>query len=139
MQKLSYATRGRNSASALSWDDVERITRGRIGATVQARCPLCSDFRSTQLKRRSKCLGGQKRSEDYAVFNCLNCGAHGNVFRDAPAPVIDFAERQHQRDTARRRDEAQKQERIIASQRIWNARQPFRGSPAEDYLLRLRG
>jgi len=138
MQKLAYAAGPRNSTSALSWNDVERITGGCIGATVQARCPLCSDFRSTNLNRRSKCLGVQRRSEDYAVFNCLNCGAHGNVFRDDPPPVIDFAERQRQRDLARKRDEAQKQQRVSAAGRIWDSRQPFRNSPAEDYIFDTR-
>src|SRR5262249_15048663 len=139
MSDLAHRAAARNSGVELSWDDAERITQGRIGATVQARCPLCSDFRSTRLKQRSKCLGVQRRSEDYAVFNCLNCGAHGNVFRDARAPVIDFAERQRQRDLARYRDEAHKQQRISAAGRIWDSRQPFRTSPAEDYLLYTRG
>src|SRR5262249_23516174 len=98
-----------------------------------------SDFRSTNAKRRSKCLGIQRRSEDYAVFNCLNCGVHGNVFRDDPQPVIDFAERQRQRDRARQRDETQKQQRIHAASRIWDRRQPFRNSPAEDYIFHTRG
>ncbi|HEX9320492.1 MAG TPA: toprim domain-containing protein [Xanthobacteraceae bacterium] len=139
MQKLALDRARRNSISAISWDDVERITKGRLGVTVQASCPLCSEFRSTREKRRSKCLGVQLRSDDYAVFNCLNCGAHGNVFRDAPAQVIDLAERQRIRDRAKREAEEDRRNRTVAALRLWDEGQPFRGSLAEDYLLHTRG
>jgi hypothetical protein len=139
MQKLAYQAGRRNSISAISWNDVERITRGRFGVTVQAPCPVCSHLRSTRLKQRSKCFGVQVRGDGYAVFNCLNCGAHGNVFRDAPAQVVDFAERQRQRDEARHRAEQDRSERTRSALRLWDQGQPFRGSAAEDYLLRVRG
>jgi putative DNA primase/helicase len=131
MQKLAHEAGGRNS---LDWYDVERITGGRLGVTVQAPCPLCSHLRSTRVKQRSKCLGVQIRGDGYAVFNCLHCGAHGNVFRDAPTQVIDFAERQRQRDEARRRAEDDRQKRIRWALQLWHQGQPFRGSPAETYL-----
>src|SRR6266536_1006877 len=127
-----------NSSASLSWDDVQRIAGGRYGVTVQVPCPLCSDFRSTRAKRRSKCLGVQIRGVDYAVYNCLNCGAHGNVFRDGPAPIIDFAERQRLRDRAQHKAEQDRIERTTAALRLWDIRQPFRGSPAEERLLRAR-
>src|SRR6266700_5365692 len=109
--------------SELAWSDVERITRGRPGRKVLSTCPLCSEHRSPA-NRRARCFAVTLREADFAIFNCLNCGAHGHV-RPDKATVIDFAERQRLRDEARRRDAEDARKRTGRALELWGSRQPF--------------
>jgi len=123
------------TTAAISWSDVERATRGRI---IQARttCPFCSHLRRN---RRERCLDIQQRSDDYAVFHCHHCDAGGNVFRDSLPRRVNPAEQQRRQIITERRFEVERQEKIAAALDIWGQRKPFRGSPAEVYLIETRG
>jgi putative DNA primase/helicase len=133
MQKLSRVTRGRNSASALSWNDVARIAHGRLGRTMAA-CPLCSDYRSTPHKRRSEVLAVTLQQPDFAVYYCNHCEAQGYAHPETSGRVIDFAEQQGLRNAARQHAETDRQRRIKLAIDLWNRREAFRGSVAETYL-----
>jgi hypothetical protein len=135
MQKLAYAAGGRNS---LSWHDVERITRGRLGMT-RSTCPFCSESRGTTASRRAKVFAVTLKDPDFAIFNCVHCGESGYVHPDAPAKIIDFAEHHKRRVEAKRREQEDEQNRIGFALRIWDECLPLHGSPAEVYLRDTRG
>ena len=121
--------------AAISWNDVECITRGRMGQ-ARTTCPFCSHLRRD---RREKCLSVQQRSDDYAVFHCHHCNAGGNVFRDSLPRRVNPAEQQRREIITERRFEVERLEKIAAALDIWAQRKPFRGSPAEVYLIETRG
>lgn len=122
----------------MQWTDAERITRGRFGRTM-ATCPLCSDQRRTPANRHNKCLAVTLIEPEFAVYYCNHCEAKGYVRPDTPSRVVDLAERQRRHDEAKRHAEREKSERKRQALTLWDQAQPFRGSPAEDYLLRARG
>jgi hypothetical protein len=122
----------------ISWEAIQRITHGRLGRTM-ATCPLCSENRRTPQKRHSKVLAVTQREPDFAVYFCNHCGEHGHCHPDTPRPVIDIAEQQRRRDEAKRHAETERQERTRRALELWNAGQPCRGSPIEDYLHYTRG
>jgi putative DNA primase/helicase len=126
--------------SELTWNEVEDITRGRLGET-RAVCPFCSSGRRTALKRKSKVLAVNLREPDFAVFHCHNCDASGYCRPDATSSsrVIDFAERRRRREQTKRQAEQEKQDRTRKALELWDAAEPFRGSPAELYLRHSRG
>src|SRR5437764_13212525 len=70
VKHLAHAAGGRNSASALSWDEVQRLTSGRLGRTM-ALCPLCSDLRRTAQKRRSEVLAVTLLEPDFASTSAI--------------------------------------------------------------------
>lgn len=121
----------------LAWDDVERLAQGRIGRTVRTTCPFCSNSRRA-INRRLKVFAVQLKEPDFAVFNCVHCGARGSLHPDRPR-VIDFTERRAIRQQADRRDREDKERRTGLARELWEARKPFRGSLAERYLRISRG
>jgi Toprim domain-containing protein len=123
--------------NALAWDDVERLTQGRIGRTVCAPCPLCSHVRRSA-NRRKKVFAIQLKEPDFAIFNCMHCGAGGYVHPDRPH-TVDQAERKQQRAYADRREREDRQRRTASALELWEERKPFHGSPAEPYLRVTRG
>jgi putative DNA primase/helicase len=124
--------------SALTWNEIEEITRGRFGE-MMAVCPFCSAGRRTAEKRKRKVLGVKLLKPDFAVFRCNHCEASGYCHPDrASRPVINLAERRRQRAQARRQTEQEKKDRTRAAMELWNEAQPFRGSPAELYLRHSR-
>jgi hypothetical protein len=122
----------------ISWGAIETITQGRFGRTM-AVCPLCSAERRTPQKRHSKVLAVKLLEPEFAVYFCNHCGENGCSHPDAPRRVVDLAEQQRRRDEAKRHAETEKQQRKEQALRLWNEAQPFRGSPAESYLLHTRG
>ena len=134
MRELLHSRCGVN---AISWAEIDGITRGRLGRTM-AICPLCSGGRRTPQKRHSKVLAVTPIEPEFAVFYCNHCEAQGYCRPDAPSRVVDLAERQRRRDEAHRADNA-KQERSRQALALWNEAQPCRGSPIEDYLNYTRG
>jgi hypothetical protein len=112
--------------TSLDWNQIDSITQGRAGRTM-AVCPLCSESRRTPQKRHSN-------------YYCNHCGANGYVHPDRPSRrVVDLAEQQRHREKAKQLAEQERQERIRQAFGIWKQSQPFRGSPAEDYLHHIRG
>jgi hypothetical protein len=122
----------------ITWEVLEAITQGRFGRTM-AVCPLCSAGRHSPQKRTSKVLAVNLLEPEFAVYFCNHCGESGYSHPDAPRRVVDLAEQQRRRDEAGRHAETEKQERKEQALRLWNEGQPFRGSPAESYLLHTRG
>jgi putative DNA primase/helicase len=125
--------------SALTWNEVEDITRGRFGET-SAVCPFCSAGRRTALKRKHKVLSVKLVEPDFAIFHCNHCEASGYCRPDrASRSVVDLAEQRRRREEAERRNEQDRQARTLKALELWNEAQPFRGSPAELYLRHSRG
>jgi hypothetical protein len=123
--------------SAVSWNDIERITGGRFGRTM-AVCPLCSEQRRTIQKRRSKVLAINRTEPDFAVYFCNHCEAQGYVRPDTPGHVVDLVERQRRRGEGDRKLQADKATRSRAALQLFKEAQPYRGSPIEDYLYHTR-
>jgi hypothetical protein len=122
----------------ISWEAIETITQGRFGRTM-AVCPLCSAQRRTPQKRHSKVLAVKLLETEFAVYFCNHCGESGYSHPDAPRRVVDLAEQQRRRDEAKRHAETEKQKRKDQALKLWDEGRPFRGSPAENYLLHTRG
>jgi putative DNA primase/helicase len=123
----------------IAWEFIERITQGRLGYRAMATCPLCSAERRTPQKRHSKVLAVKLLETEFAVYFCNHCGENGCSHPDAPRRVVDLAEQQRRRDEAKRHAETEKQQRKEQALKLWDEGQPFRGSPAESYLLHTRG
>jgi hypothetical protein len=104
-----------------------------------ATCPICSGSRRTPQKRHSKVLAVNLIEPEFAVYYCNHCEARGYCRPDTPSRVVDLAEQQRRHEEAKRHAEKEKQERTRQALMLWNEAQPFRGSPAEDYLHHGRG
>ena len=124
--------------TAISWADIEGITRGRLGRTM-ATCPLCSERRRTPQKRHSKVLAVTLIEPEFAVYYCNHCEAQGYCRPDMASRVVDLAEQQRRREEAKRHVEKEKQERSRQALTLWNEALPCRASPIEDYLYHTRG
>jgi putative DNA primase/helicase len=124
-------------SGTLAWADIESITNGKLGRTMAA-CPLCSDGRRTAQKRHSKVLAVNLVEPEFAVYYCNHCEAQGYCRPQPRSRVIDLAEQQRRREEAKRHAEKEKQNRARQALAIWKEAQSFRGSAAEDYLLRTR-
>jgi Toprim domain len=123
--------------TALAWDDVERLTQGRIGRTVCTPCPLCSHSRRT-INQRKPVFAIKLKAPDFAIFNCVHCGESGYVHPDR-SHVIDLTQRKQLRAKSDRLEREDRQPRTALALQLWDERQPFRGSPAETYLRDTRG
>jgi hypothetical protein len=121
----------------ISWEAIQRITQGRLGRAM-AICPLCSETRRTQQKRRSKVLAVTLFEPEFAVYYCNHCEAQGHCRPDFTSRVVDLAEQQRRRDDAVRQAETEKQERTRRALALWNEGDPYHGSPVEDYLYHTR-
>jgi len=99
---------------ALSWNDVERLTQGRLGKTVRSVCPFCSNSRST-INQRKTVFAVKLKEPDFAVFNCAHCGESGYVHPERSSQVIDLVERQKQRSEAEKREREDRQQRTAAA------------------------
>jgi Toprim domain len=122
--------------TALAWTDVERITRGQLGRTIRLPCPFCSASRKTS-NQRKPVFAVKLKELDFAIFNCMHCGAGGYVHPQA-SRVADFAEAKRRQNEAQRKEREDKQRRTAAALALWNERAPFTGSPAETYLRTTR-
>jgi hypothetical protein len=121
--------------AALSWPDVERITRGQLGRTMRAPCPFCS---ASRRKSRAPVFAVWRDDPDFARFNCAHCGAHGYVRSGlASRPMRSSASSDEV--ALARFAAAEKQRRIASALELWGARESFCGSPAETYLRVSRG
>jgi hypothetical protein len=69
--------------TAISRNDIEGITHGRLGRTM-AMCPLCSGTRRTPQKRHSKVLAVTLIEPEFAVYHCNHCEAQGYCRPDTP-------------------------------------------------------
>ena len=123
--------------TAISWNAIEPITRGRIGRTM-AMCPLCSESRRTPRKRHSKVLAVTLIEPEFAVYYCNHCDAQGYCRPDTPLRVADIAEQQRRRDEAKRHAEKERQKRTRQALTLWNEAQSCRSSPIENYLYYTR-
>jgi putative DNA primase/helicase len=122
----------------ISWETIQHSTQGRFGRTM-AVCPLCSADRRTPQKRHSKVLAINLIEPEFAVYFCNHCGENGYCHPNAPRRVVDLAEQQRRRDEAKRHAETERQKRKDQALKLWDEGQPFRGSPAQSYLLHTRG
>jgi Toprim domain len=122
--------------TAFAWNDIERVTQGRIGRTVRTTCPFCSSSRRT-INQRKTVFAVKLKEPDFAIYNCAHCGESGYIHPHKSA-VIDLAERKV-RAAAAKREREDKQRRTSSALKLWNERKPFRGSPAETYLRDTRG
>jgi hypothetical protein len=123
--------------SALAWSDVERMTAGRVGLTFRVPCPFCSTSRRIG-NQRKPVFAVRLKEPDFAMFNCVHCGASGYVHPRVPANVSS-AERHRLRSEAERQEREHREERTAAALKLWNERTPFSGSPSETYLRETRG
>lgn len=123
--------------TGLSWTDVEHITHGELGRTIQSICPFCSSTRS-RAGQRKPVFAVKLQEPDFAIFNCVHCGEHGYVHPDTPSR-LDPAEYKRRRDRAQRQELDDRQRRIASALALWNECAQFRGSPAESYLRDTRG
>jgi putative DNA primase/helicase len=124
--------------TAISWNAIESIARGRLGRTM-AMCPLCSESRRTPQKCHSKVLAVTLIEPEFAVYYCNHCDAQGYCRPDTPSRVIDLAEQQRRLGEAKRQAEKEKRDRTGQALTLWNEAQPCRGSPIESYLYHTRG
>jgi putative DNA primase/helicase len=124
--------------SSITWEYVQHVTRGRIGRHM-ATCPECSALRRTPQKRNSKVLAITLQEPEFSVHFCNHCEASGYCRPDKPSRPIDLVEQQRRREEARRYAETKKSARTQRALELWHESRPFRGSPAEDYLLYTRG
>jgi putative DNA primase/helicase len=124
--------------TAISWNAIEAVTRGRLGRTMSM-CPLCSESRRTPQKRHSKVLAITLIEPEFAVYYCNHCEAHGYCRPDTPSRVVDLAEQQRRREHAAHHAKQEKQDRTRQALTLWNDAQPCRGSPIESYLCLTRG
>src|SRR5262249_59382726 len=123
--------------NSLSWNDVERITQGRLGRTVRLVCPFCSLSRRRD-NQKKQVFAVRLKEPDFAIYNCAHCGESGYVHPDT-SRVLDLNERKRLRSEADRREREDKQQRTALALQIWNERKPFLGSPADTYLRHSRG
>jgi hypothetical protein len=123
----------------LSWADVARITQGRLGRTVRCACPFCSDTRRRS-NQRKKVFAVCLKDDDFAIYNCVHCGASGYVHPDKQTNrVVDLAEVRRRKAESELREREDKLRRTESALSLWAERQPFFGSPAETYLRVSRG
>lgn len=120
-------------STALTWTDIERITKGQLGRNICVPCPFCSATRRT-INQRRPVFAVKLKEPDFAIYNCAHCGEAGYVHPEKASRVIDLTARKRLREEAERRELEDKQQRTEAALKLWNERQPFRGSPAETYL-----
>jgi hypothetical protein len=123
--------------NALTWSDLERITKGQLGRNIHSPCPFCSRERR-QANQRKPVFAVMLKAPDFAIYNCAHCGESGYVHPDRSAQVIDLVDRKRLREQAERRERAYNQQRTASALDLWNQRKPFRGSPAETYLRDTR-
>ena len=120
--------------SGFAWADVERITGGRLGRNGHSPCPFCSHSRR-QANQRKPVFAVLLKEPDFAVYNCVHCGEAGYIHPDrSSSQTVDLREREPLREEFALRENADVQRRTQAALKIWNDRQPFAGSPAENYL-----
>ena len=124
--------------SAISWEIVEQVSQGKLGR-VMAPCPLCSAGRRSAKNCTRKVLAVTLKEPEFAIFYCNHCGASGYVYPETRSRPIDPTELQRRREEADRHAAQDKQKRTQQALKLWDEGQPFRGSPAEDYLLHTRG
>lgn len=127
-----------SALETISWSDVERITRGRLGRSM-AVCPLCSADRRTPQKRNSKVLAVKLLEPNFAVWFCNHCGANGFSYPENRERIVDIVERQRPQAEAERHARGEREFRKRQALALWTEAQPFRGSPAEAYLADTRG
>jgi putative DNA primase/helicase len=137
MQNYTTAPIGARAAHTISWAEIENITHGRLGRTMST-CPTCSEGRRTPLKRKSKVLAVTLVEPEFAVYYCNHCDAKGFSYPETPSRAVDLTELQRRRDEATRHAAKEKQSRSQQALALWNEAQPFRGTPAEDYLVKTR-
>jgi putative DNA primase/helicase len=122
----------------LAWNDIERITGGKLGRKM-ALCPICSEQRRTPQKRHSKVLAVTLLEPEFAVYYCNHCEAQGHCRPDAPERVIvNLAEQQRRRAETDRHATEEKQQRTQRALKLWDEAGPCRGSPIEDYFYHTR-
>jgi len=118
-----------NSSTALSWPDVQNITRGRRGK-VRAPCPFCSHLRK---KRCDKPFAIWLTEPGFAGYDCKHCGATGYVHSDTSSRVVDLADVRERRTEAERKKRKTDQRRTAEALEIWKECGPYLGSPAETF------
>jgi hypothetical protein len=123
--------------NALTWAEVERITQGQLGRNIKTPCPFCSSKRRTA-NQRKPVFAVMLKAPDFAIFHCAHCDESGYVHPDRSAQVVDLAARKQAREQADRRERDDRQRRTDYALSLWNAREPFAGSPAEVYLRDTR-
>ena len=125
-------------STALTWTDIERITKASSAA------PSARLVHSARLRAAPSISASR-----YSPLNSKNlilrstiapiAARAGYVHPERSAQVIDLTERKRLREEAERREHEDKQQRTASALKLWNARQPFVGSPAETYLRVTRG
>jgi hypothetical protein len=101
-------------------------------------CPVCSQTRRTPQKRNSKVLAVKLLEPEFAVYYCNHCNVSGFAHPDKPSRVVDLVEVRRQQEQAAHHAAKEKQDRTRQALRLWEEAAPFRGSPAETYLLETR-
>src|SRR5215207_11438017 len=119
--------------TALSFDQLVTVTKGRLGA-VDGPCPLCGPLHNP----KKKVLRVWHTEPNFATWHCARCGEKGWA-RDAHSTARPSAEHLTElRKEAAARDAKCNAERIARALALWDESKDPRGTPAETYLNRRR-
>ncbi len=107
--------------------------RNRGDTQYVARCPRCSDGRSTKEHRKQKCLAVNVDNRGVR-WRCHHCDWSGGQFYDAPRKPDAESKPVVVKDTA---DDTRQRHKIFAQQ-IWRESVPLPGTLGERYLIEHR-
>jgi hypothetical protein len=136
LAKVRVANGGATMSTAISLDEVDQLTSGRLG-THDVPCPLCGPQKLSRSKQNKRVLRVWRIDPGFASYYCARCGVGGRT-HDGSARVIDSEVVRRLRQEADERARATAAEKHRKAAWLWSQRRPITGSIAERYL-RARG
>src|SRR5262245_9189380 len=123
--------------AALTLDDIDRLTGGKIG-THDVACPLCGPQKRRPKNQARKVLCIWRDEPGFATFHCARCGEKGYA-RDQSAPLPDPELLARARAKQAELERVSVQARIDKARWLWSQSHSIRGTLAETYLREARG
>lgn len=119
-------------------DELHAMVGGKLGKH-DLPCPACSPGRSSPKKRQLPVLAIWLLGSDFATFNCMHCGIHGEAHASGRGNRVDrdAIRRALAESTTRDRETAAAQ--LGKARWIWRQRLAIPGTIVERYLREVRG
>jgi hypothetical protein len=123
--------------TAITLDEIDRITGGRLGIYDVA-CPLCGSERRSAVNRRRPVMRVWRLEEGFGTYHCARCGEKGHS-REPNGPAPDPIRLAAARKAAEERELVAVIERLDKARWLWSQRKPIAGTIAGTYLREARG
>jgi hypothetical protein len=129
-----------STPSALTFDELDQLTGGRLGI-CDAACPRCGPQCRAATNRKRKTLRIWQRESDFATFYCARCEVTGYAFADNRATLSrdDCARVGSARAEAAAFEREHAAMQLAKARWLWRERKPIAGTAAECYLRAVRG